>query len=241
MRYVNFIIFVFLCFSLVLFCSTAWGMNQKEEISPGTDKNTLGLKELLTIGIHEAVKLVGVEDGFYKNEEIKIPLPEKLRNVDSFLRKFGAKEVSETLIKKMNRAAEQAAPLALDIFIKAIKNITFDDVLALLSGKENAATEFLESNTSETLKSTFYPIVKNTMEEIKALKAYNDYMGKYSSNPLVRSMGLDLDISKYVTDKAIDGLFIMVAKEEKKIRQDPAARVTDLLKIVFGKTNKSDQ
>ena len=88
---------------------------------------------------------------------------------------------------------------------------------------------------------TFYPIVKNTMEEIKALKAYNDYMGKHSSNPLARLMDLDLDISKYVTDKAIDGLFIMVAKEEKKIRQDPAARVTDLLKSIFGKADKSGE
>ncbi|MCP5108829.1 MAG: DUF4197 domain-containing protein, partial [bacterium] len=124
---------------------------------------------------------------------------------------------------------------ALDIFVTAIKNIKFKDVLGLLKGKENAATEFLETNTSEPLKEAFYPIVKNTMEEIKALKAFNDYMGKYSSTPFAKSLGLDIDLSEYVTGKAIDGLFIMVAKEEKKIRENPAARVTNLLKVLFGK------
>ncbi len=209
--------------------------SQEEEEAQPTDKKTLGLKELLKVGIETAVKLVGVEDGFYGNEGIKILMPEKLKKVDSLIRKFGGKKYSDALIKKMNRAAEKAAPLALDIFLEAIKNIKFSDVMGLLSGKENAATEFLETSTSDTLKETFYPIVKNTMEEIKAVKAYNDYIGKYSSNPLAQSLDLELDISKYVTGKAIDGLFVMVAKEEEKIRKDPAARVTDLLKGLFGK------
>ena len=230
----------FLCFSLILLCSTTWGISREEETSSGPYQTTLGLKELLNIGILNAVKLVGIEDGYYKNEAIKILMPEKLKKVDTFIRKFGGKELSDTLIKKMNRTAEKAAPLAKDIFIEAIKNIKFHDVRSLLSGKENAATEFLETNTSETLKSTFYPIVKKTMEEIEAIKAYNQYIGKYSSNPFTKSLGLELDISQYVTDKAIDGLFIMVAKEEKKIREDPVARVTDLLKSLFGKKKKVD-
>ncbi len=229
----------FLCVSLILLCSTAWGISQEEEVSPvpekNPDKNTRGLKHLLNIAVQNAVELVGIEDGFYRNDAIKILLPEKLKKIDRFVRMLGGRELSEILVKKMNRAAEKAVPLAKEIFLKAIKNIKITDVLGLLSGKENAATEFLETNTSETLKTTFYPIVKNTMEEIKALKSYNDFIGKYSSNPFTKSLGLEMDISKYVTDKAIDGLFIMVAKEEKKIREDPAARVTDLLKLLFRK------
>jgi hypothetical protein len=220
---------------MIALCPAARGITQEEDTSSGSDKTSMGMKELLNVGIKKAVELVGVEDGFYKNDAIKILMPEKLKKADSLLRKFGGEKLSEDLIRKMNRAAEKAAPLALDLFLEAIKNITFDDVLGLLSGKENAATEFLEVKTSETLKSTFYPIVKNTMEEIKAVKAYNDYIGKYKSNPLTKSLGLELDLSQYVTDKAIDGLFIMVAKEEKKIREDPAARVTDLLQNLFGK------
>lgn len=229
------IVFIF-CLSLVLFISPVRAGGQEENTAPVTDKKSAGLKELLKVGIKTAVQLVGVEDGFYKNDEIRIPLPDKLKKADKLLRRFGAGRLSDDLIKKMNRAAEKAAPLALDIFLEAIKNITFDDVLGLLSGNDNAATVFLQNKTSEPLKTAFYPMVKNTMEEVKAVKAYNDYMGKYSSNPFVKSLGLELDISRYVTDKAIDGLFLMVGKEEKKIREDPAARATDLLKVLFGKS-----
>lgn len=198
-------------------------------------KKSAGLRQLLDIGIRNVIKLVGVEDGFFKNDLIKILLPEKLKKVDKILRTFGGKALSDSFILKMNRAAEKSSALVLDIFVDAIKKIKFKDVLSLLSGKENAATEFLKENTYDTLKEKILPIVTNTMEEINVLQTYNKYMEKYKTNPFSRALGLDIDIAEYVTEKTIDGLFIMVAEEEKKIRSDPAARVTGLLKSIFGK------
>ena len=200
----------------------------------GTDQTSEGLKEALTVGVQEAVKLVGVEDGFYKNSAIKILLPEKLQAADKVARQLGGEELSEMLVEKMNRAAEKAAPQAQEIFVAAIKDMNFQDAGKILSGGDNAATTYLEENTSEALTASFYPIVKETMQEIGAIKTYDDYIGKVSSNPMMKMAGLDMDINQYVTEKAIDGMFVMVAEQEKKIRQNPAARVTDLLKNVFG-------
>lgn len=216
-------------------------MNTSQEepassVSSGdNDKTVLGLKEALVVGIQNAVKKAGTENGFYGNDAIKIMLPEKLQKVDSFIRQAGGEQLSDALIKKMNQAAEKSVPQALDIFSKGIQNMKIDDALTLLSGKENAATKYLEDTTSESLKSSFYPVIKTTMEELGAVKLYNDYIGKYESNPLMKMAGLEVDINKYVTGKSVDGLFLMVAEEEGKIRKNPEARVTDLLKDVFGK------
>jgi hypothetical protein len=194
-----------------------------------------GLKEALTVGVQEAVKLTGVEDGFYKNSAIKILLPEKLQKADTVVRQLGGEELSETLVEKMNRAAEKATPQAQEIFVTAIKDMQFEDANKILSGGDNAATTYLQDNTSEELTTSFYPIVKETMGEIGAIKTYDDYVGKFSSNPLMKMTNIDMDISRYVTEKTVDGLFVMVAEQEKKIRENPAARVTDVLKSVFGK------
>lgn len=200
----------------------------------GADQTSDGLKEALTVGVQEAVKLVGVEDGFYKNSAIKILLPENLQKGDKIVRQLGGEEVSEMLVEKMNRAAEKASPEAEEIFVNAIKDMKFEDANKILSGGDNAATSYLEETTSEELNASFYPIVKETMGEIGAIKTYDDYVGKLSSNPLMKMSGMDMDISQYVTEKTVDGLFLMVAEQEKKIRENPAARVTDLLKSVFG-------
>lgn len=217
----------------------ALGMDKNKDASPGSpansDKTSLGLKEALTVGIQNAVKKAGAENGFYKNDAVKILLPEKLEKADSFIRQLGGEQLSEAFIKKMNRAAEKSAPQALDIFSGSIKDMKIDDAVKLLSGKENAATRYLEDKTSDSLKSSFYPVVKSTMEELGAVKLYNEYMGKYESNPLLKMAGLEMDINKYVTAETIDGLFLMIADEEKKIRENPEARITDLLKDVFGK------
>ncbi|MFO8085851.1 MAG: DUF4197 domain-containing protein [Desulfobacterales bacterium] len=193
-----------------------------------------GLKEALTVGVQEAVKLAGVEDGFYKNSAIKILLPENLQKADKIVRQLGGEELSKMLVEKMNRAAEKATPQAQEIFVTAIKDMQFEDAKKILSGGDNAATTYLKENTSESLTDSFYPVVKETMEEIGAIKTYDDYVGKFSSNPLMKIAGMEMDINKYVTEEAIDGLFVMVAEQEKKIRQNPAARVTDLLESVFG-------
>ncbi|MDM8535351.1 DUF4197 domain-containing protein [Desulfobacterales bacterium HSG17] len=238
----------------LLFLSTAWsadlqttikdvtdalGMGKNKRASssssPDNDKTSLGLKEALLVGIQNAVKKAGSENGFYKNDAIKILLPENLEKADSFIRQLGGDQLSDAFIKKMNLAAEKSAPQALDIFSRSIKEIKIDDAVKLLSARGNAATEYLEGKTSESLKSSFYPVVKITMEELGAVKLYNEYIGKYESNPLLKMAGLEIDINKYVTDKTIDGLFLMVADEEGKIRKNPEARITDLLKDVFGK------
>lgn len=192
-----------------------------------------GLKEALMVGIQTAVERTGTEGGFYQNPDIKILLPEKLQTADKVIRQLGGDELSEALVLKMNQAAEKAAPEAEAIFVDAIKTTTIDDAQRLLNGGDTAATGYLEDKTSASLKESFYPIIKSTMEEIGVIKTYNDYVGKYSSNPLLKVV--DLDLNRYVTDESIDGLFLMVAEEEKKIRENPAARVTDLLKSVFGK------
>jgi hypothetical protein len=201
----------------------------------GADLTSRGLKEALTVGVQKAVKLAGAEDGFYKNPDIKILLPGKLQNADKIVRQLGGEELSEMLVEKMNRAAEKAAPQAEEIFVTAIKNMQFEDANKILSGGDNAATTYLKENTSDALTTSFYPIIKETMGEVGAIKTYDDYVGKFSSNPMMKMANMDLDISRYVTEKSVDGLFDMVAEQEKNIRQNPAARVTDLLKSVFGK------
>ncbi len=211
-----------------------------------------GLKEALDVGIKEAVKTLGAEDGYYKNPGVKILLPEKLKKADKYLDKAGAGKISETLVLKMNRAAEQAAPEAKGIFIDAVKKMKIDDAMNVLSGEQGGAAAYLEDNTAGELKTSFYPIIRSTMEEVNAIKTYNDYLGKLKSSSLgqagslLKSTGLtesgplesvsdiELDLNQYVTDKAIDGLFKTLAKEEVKIRENPEARVTDILKEVFG-------
>lgn len=191
-----------------------------------------GLKEALNVGISEAVKLVGREDGFLGNDAIRIPLPGALEKVDGMVRKAGGAELSDALVTKMNRAAEKAAPQALEIFVKAIEGISFDDAAGILNGGDQAATTFLKEKTGANLTVAFQPIVTSTMEELGLVKLYNDYTGTVGDNPLVKAMLPDLN--EYVTAKAVDGLFVMVAERETQIRKNPAARVTTLLQDVFG-------
>jgi len=204
------------------------------ESSAAADKTSLGLKEALNVGIAEAVRQVSAENGFYKNDAIKIALPETFQKADAFVRQIGGQALSDALVLKMNQAAEKAAPKALDIFAKAIEGMQIEDAAKLLSGAENAATAYLEEKTSASLKEAFYPIVKSTMEEVGAVKLYNNYIGKFASNPLMKMAVPEADISEYVTGESLAGLFAVIAEEEKNIRQNPAARTTDLLKDVFG-------
>ncbi|MBF0119316.1 MAG: DUF4197 domain-containing protein [Desulfobacterales bacterium] len=192
-----------------------------------------GLQDALNVGIKSAIAQVGVENGFFNNSKIKIELPENIRKIGAAFQAISGSDMAETLTLKMNRAAEKATPKALEIFLKAIKGIKFDDATKILTGGEkDAATKYLELQTSDSLKKAFYPIVKGTMEEVDAVKAYNEYIGNIASNFLMKD--IDLDINRYVAGKAIDGLFKIVAEQEKKIRENPAAQVTSILKKVFG-------
>lgn len=201
----------------------------------GPDQKTTvsGLKEALSIGTENAVKAVSKTNGYFGNQMVKILLPDKIQKVADVVAKLGFQEQVDNFILSMNRAAEAAAPKATVLFVGAIKAMSFDDARKILQGGDTAATQYFKEKTSNKLYDEFKPVVVSNMNKVGVTKAYKDMMAPYESLPLVPKESMDLD--HYVTNKALDGLFLMVGQEEKKIRTNPAARVTDLLKTVFGK------
>jgi len=197
------------------------------------DENTIitALKEAISIGTDNAIKSVSELDGYLANQAIKILIPENFKMVTDGLRKIGYNKPVDDFILSMNRAAEKAAPQAKSIFIDAIKEMTFDDAKEILNGSETAATEYFKTKASEKLYDAFEPIISSSVNEVGATRYYKDMASKFSSLPFVKAGTLNLD--DYVTNKALDGLFYMIGEEEKKIRTDPAARVTELLEKVF--------
>ncbi len=192
-----------------------------------------GLKEALKVGTENAVNLTGKTNGYFLNPAIKILMPEKLRTLEKGLRAVGYGEQVDEFVLSMNRAAEKAAPFAKQIFWDAIREMTFEDARRILSGPDTAATDYFREKTSARLEVVFKPIVDKAMNEVGVTRQYNELVGRYETIPFVKKETFDLD--HYVVTKALDGLFYMVGEEEKKIRTNPAARVTDLLKEVFGK------
>jgi len=192
-----------------------------------------GLKEALEIGTANAVRSVSKVDGYYKNPKISIPLPENVKKAEGILRAVGFGAKVDQFRLSMNRAAERAAPEAKSIFWGAIKEITFDDARKILNGRENEATLYFEEKTSKRLGEIFKPLVHRSMSEAGVTGSYQVLEQKVHSLPFAGMLKFDLD--QYVTQKSLDGLFFMLAEEEKRIREDPAARVTDLLKKVFGR------
>jgi hypothetical protein len=197
-----------------------------------SDKIAAGLKEALSVSTGKAVAATGKPDGFLKNEAIKILLPDKLRSVGQGLRMLGMGSQVDELEVGMNRAAEQAAPQAKQIFLNAVTKMTFDDARKILSGGDTAATDYFKRQTTAELTTAFKPIVHKSMENVGVIKQYNTLMQNSVAGPLA-SQKFNLD--DYVVGKALDGLFYMLGQEEKKIRTNPAARTTSLLKEVFGK------
>jgi len=191
-----------------------------------------GLKEALEIGTANAVQTVSKLDGYYKNPKIKIPLPQSVQKVESVLRAVGYGPKIDDLSLSMNRAAERAAPKAKALFWDAVKAMTFEDARTILKGSDDAATRFFEGKTRDRLHQLFAPIVHTAMTEVGVTRTYQQVYAKVNTIPYADRLKIDLDA--YVTGKALDGLFYMVAEEELKIRKDPAARVTKLLKDVFG-------
>ena len=191
-----------------------------------------GLKEALEIGTENAVEEVSQLDGYYKNPDIKIPLPKAVQKVEMVMKAMGYGPEVDAFSRSMNRAAERAAPEAKALFWDAIKAMTFEDAHTILKGRDNEATLYFEDKTRDKLHQLFMPIVHSAMEEIGVTRTYQEVHKKLSAIPFADRLNVDLD--EYVTEKALDGLFYMVAEEERKIRKDPAARVTRLLKDVFG-------
>jgi len=193
-----------------------------------------GLKEALQVGTVNTVDLTGKVDGYFGNAAIKILMPEQIRTVETGLRALGQGERVDEFVLAMNRAAEQAAPAAKDIFWGAIKQMSFDDARRILSGGDTAATDYFRAKTTDTLTTTFRPVVHDTMDKVGVVQQYNQLQSAYKSVPFASALP-SFDVETYVVGKALDGLFLVLAEQEKKIRTNPAAQVTDLLKKVFGK------
>ena len=191
-----------------------------------------GIRQALIKGISEGVQEVGQLDGYFKNPQIKIPFPPEAVKIENTLRDIGLGNEVDKVTLTLNRAAEDAAIGAKDIFISAIKQLTFQDAVAIVTGEENAATEFLRRTTSDQLTERFKPVISNSLDKVNATKYWGDAFNTYNRIPLVQKLNPDLE--GYVTQKAIDGLFVMVAKEEKAIRENPAERTTEILRKVFG-------
>jgi hypothetical protein len=202
----------------------------------GTPKNEeviRGLKEALSIGSRNAAASASKSDGFFKNPLIKIPFPQEAKIVETKARQFGMGSEVDKFVKNMNRAAEEASKEAVPIFVNAVKTMSITDGLSILRGGDNAATNFLKTKTTAELTTKFSPIVKNAINKVQLTKYWKPIINKYNMIPGLKKMNPDLD--KYVTEKALEGLFKLLAQEEAKIRKDPMAQVTDLLKRVFGK------
>jgi Zn-dependent protease with chaperone function len=198
-----------------------------------SNKITAGLKEALTVSTGKAVASTGRTDGFLNNEAIKILLPEKLRTAGKGMRLIGMGAQLDELEVGMNRAAEQATPLAKQIFINAVKKMSFADARKILFGNETAATEYFKTQSSGELTTAFQPIVHKAMENVGVIKQYNQLMQNSVAAPLLGDQNFNLD--NYVVGKTLDGLFYMLGEEEKNIRKNPAAQATALLREVFGK------
>ena len=191
-----------------------------------------GLKEALGVGADNAVKLTGVTDGFFKNDAIKILMPQKLQNVEKALRMAGGTAQMDELVMRMNRAAEKAAPEAKKYFKEAIEGMSINEAKGILSGGDTAATDYFKKKTSVQLTEAFRPHVETAMNDVGVIQQFNTVMASAQKIPFIKADYFD--INQYVVGKATDGLFYMVGQEEKKIRKDPAAQVTPLLKQVFG-------
>lgn len=194
---------------------------------------TSGLKEALRLATERAVGATSQTGGFLDNAKIRIGLPGALGKMASGLRAIGMGAQVDELEVAMNRAAEKAAGEATPVFVDAIQQMSFQDASGIVTGGDTAATDYFEKTTSEPLRERFRPIVDQAMQNVGLAKQYDQLVGRYDSIPFMSAP--DFDLAGYVTDKTLSGLFTVVGEEEKKIRTDPAARATDLLKQVFGR------
>jgi hypothetical protein len=212
------------------------------------DQLIQGLKDALAKGLQQAIAGLGHEGGFLTNLNVKIPMPEKLQKVENALRAMKQEKLADDFVATMNHAAEQAVPEAGTVFANALKQMTIEDAKSILGGPNDAATQYFQKTTQTNLYSKFYPIVQKATQATGVTAAYKNLMEKANIGQGLGSIGSalggsllgkeSLDIDAYVTNKAMDGLFRMVAAEEQQIRQNPMARTTDMLQKVFGAFKK---
>lgn len=193
-----------------------------------------GLKEALKVGINKAVDTLGKNDGYYANQAVKILMPENMQKMEKLLRAVGFGKQVDAFVLSMNRSAETAAPVARDVFLDALFQMNLEDARKIYEGGNTAATDFFKEKTYTTLVEKLKPVVAQKMSEFSVSQRYSELFKKYRLTQLTGMMS-GVNIENFVTKKAVDGLFTMLAQEETKIRTDPAARVTSLLKEVFNK------
>jgi hypothetical protein len=206
-------------------------LNQRNTSGLSNDKIIAGLKQALQVSTAKAVAVTGKPDGFLKNQAIKILLPPKLKTVGAGMRMIGMGAQVDELEVGMNRAAEQATPFAKQIFLNAVKKMTFDDARKILTGGDTAATVYFQRTSTDDLSTAFTPIVQRSMRNVGVVQQYNRVL---ASAPCGSALAGQFDLNKYVVGKTLDGLFLILGEEEKKIRKNPAAQTTTLLKEVFG-------
>ena len=193
---------------------------------------TSGLRQALVKGSGVAVELLGRQDGFFGNQKVKIALPESLARVEKLMRGVGLGKHADELVLTMNRAAEATMPEAKKMLVDSVRKMSVQDAKGILTGGEDSATQYFKRSTSDQLRTAFLPIVKKATAKVKLAEKYNEYAEKGVKFGLVGKQDANLD--NYVTQKALDGLFVMVAEEEKKIRQNPAQAASNIIAKVFG-------
>jgi len=198
-----------------------------------SDDIVSGLKEALTLGARKSADKLSATDGFFKDAAVKVLMPPQAQNVEKTLRNLGMGKLVDDAILSMNRAAEDASKSAAPIFVNAVKRMTVQDGLGILRGADTAATGYLRKSTSPELTAAFHPVIDSSLQKTGATKYWKTLFDTYNKLPTTFKK-VDPDLASFVTQKAMDGIFYYVAQEEQKIRKDPAAQVTDLLKKVFG-------
>lgn len=205
---------------------------------PSKEQINQGLKEALTLAADISADRLNLPDGYLKNPDVKILFPPEAKNIENTLRSLGLDAMVDQVILSVNRAAEDAAIQAKPIFESAVKNMSIQDVSGILTGNKDAATAYFKENTSDSLSQKFEPIISQSLKKVDATKYWEDVTTRYNKVPFVKKVNTDL--TGYVTQKAIDGLFVEIAKEELKIRNSVTARKSELLKQVFGSVDKGN-
>ncbi len=203
-----------------------------EEVPLSQAEVSAGLKDALSKGISRGAAVASARDGYLGNPELRIPFPAEVKKVEKALRKIGLGKDVDRFVKQLNRGAEQAATKAKPIFIKAITSMTIRDAFEILNGDVDAATQYLIRSTGDELRKQFQPVVSEKLQQTSATRYYGEIVNRYNQLPLVKKV--DPDLEAYATERAIDGLFLLIAKEEANIRANPGARTTQLLRRVFG-------
>ena len=228
-------------FALMFVFKSCAELQQVANQFPGIDQNAGldiagGLKEALNNGISKQVSKLTAVDGFYKNQAVKILLPEELQKVDKALRTIGLSSLADDGIKMLNRAAEDATKEATPIFVNAVKQMTFTDAKNILMGNESSATTYLQTTTTSPLYAKFNPVIKNSFAKVGADKVWTNIITKYNNIPFVKKVNPDL--TDYTTNKALEGVYKMIAVEEKIIRTNLSSRTSTLLQRVFAMQDK---